>query len=142
MVRTKTLRAVPTAQLLAILVLSLAIYLIVDYGQRASADYYVSQAEKELQVQIDAERQLQQELLARKEYVLTSEYVEGWAREHAHMIQEGDQSVILVMVEDTSSSTPSVLPLETREPIEQPAPQWHEWWKLFFDSDPGAVPTR
>ena len=138
MVRTKALRAVPTAQLLAILVLSLAIYLIVDYGKREAADYHVTQAEKRAMAQIEAELALRQELLARKEYVTTREYVERWARGDAHMILPGDQPVILVMVDSPSGTAPLVQPVETRDAMDRPTPNWYEWWKLFFDSVPGA----
>ena len=142
MVRSKALGVIPTAQLLAILVLSLAIYLIVDYGKREAADYHVTQAEKEALAQIDSELALQQELLARKEYVMGREYVERWAREHAHMILPGDHSVILVMNDADPGLIPPVQRNASRDATDESPPNWHEWWKVFFDSNPGALATR
>jgi cell division protein FtsB len=124
-------------QFVAIVVLTMAVFLIVDFGRRATAGYYVSQAEKQLQTEIAAELELQGQLKARRDYVMSDEYVEKWAREHAHMVRPGDQPLILVTPR-APQSIPVSRPEGNPAPV-TPAPAWHQWWHLFLDTKPGTL---
>jgi hypothetical protein len=124
-------------QFVAIVVLTMAVFLIVDFGRRATAGYSVSQAEKQLKAEIEAELELQRQLKARRDYVMSDEYVEKWAREHAHMVHPGDQPLILV-----TPGAPQPRPIDRSAGSQAPptpVPAWHQWWYLFFDTRPGAL---
>jgi cell division protein FtsB len=125
-------------QFVAIVVLTIAVFLIVDFGRRSTASYYVSQAQKDLKAEIEAELLLQQELERRLETVKSDAYVEKWAREEAHMVHLGDRPLILVTPTAPQQAPENVRPVVVIEP-ERAAPPWHAWWQLFFDSEPGSL---
>jgi hypothetical protein len=127
-------------QLIAIVVLTLVVFLIVDFGRRTTAGYYVSQAEKDLRTEIDTEISLRQDLEARRDYVTSDEFVEKWAREHAHMVRPGDQPMILVTPQVVNIPLPEALP--TGAASLSPEPAWHDWWRLFFETTPGTLRPR
>ena len=141
MIRSKDPPLISGTQFAAIVVLTISLFLIVDLGRRTTAGYYVSQAEKNLQAEIRAELALKQKLMERLEYVKTDAYVEQWAREHAHMVRPGDRPLILV-----TPGVPPAEPFAARPPnpssSTEPVPNWHHWWRLFFNSEPGMLPLR
>jgi cell division protein FtsB len=118
-------------QFVAIVVLTIAIFLIVDFGRRTTAGYYVSQSEQRLLNEIEAELTRRAELTARRDYVLTDEYVEEWAREQAHMIRPGDRPLFLVTPESPGALVELIQSTESYPPAE-PLPNWYQWWLLFF----------
>ena len=120
-------------QFIAIVALTVVLLTIVDLGRRATAGYYVAQAEKRLQAEVQVELTRNAELKARRDYVMSDEYVEKWAREHAHMIRPGDRPVILVTPQSPTarSSGPHSAGI-TVTPT--PVPNWYLWWRLFFDA--------
>jgi len=123
-------------QFVGIVVLTIAVFFIVDFGRRTTAGYYVSQAEKDLEAEIQVEFSLRKELEERRDYIRSDEHVEEWAREEAHMIRPGDQSMILI----TSEAPQKVLnvpQLPDSPATPSPVPHWHRWWRLFFDTEPG-----
>ena len=124
-------------QFVAIVILTISIFLIIDLGRRATAQYHVSQAERRLTQEIGAALAEQVRLEERRDYVASDAYVEEWAREQAHMIRPGDQPVILVTQEAPRSAPRASTPQasQTAEEI----PTWYYWWALFFTED---VPAR
>jgi len=118
-------------QFVAIVVLTIAIFLIVDFGRRTTAGYYASQTEQRLLSEIEAELTRRAELTARRDYILTDEYVEEWAREQAHMIRPGDQPLFLITPESPDARVELI---QSTEPIPsaEPLPNWYQWWLLFF----------
>ena len=146
MIRPKKTPLISGTQFAAIVVLTIALFLIVDFGRRTTAGYYVSQTEKRLEAEIEALLEEQKVLRQRRDYVLTDEYVEQWAREQAHMVRPGDRRLIVVTppasttgTEDPQAAAPpaadSVVP-------SRPVPNWHHWWRLFWDSEPGSLRRR
>ncbi|MBN1581536.1 MAG: septum formation initiator family protein [Anaerolineae bacterium] len=136
MIRSKNTPLIDGTQFIGIVVMTIAILLVVDFGRRATTGYYVAQAEEQLKGEIAIELTRQAQLKERLDYVQSDEYVEEWAREKAHMIRPGDQPLILV-----ASEAPIVLANATeRTPptgTPPPEPAWHRWWRLFFDTEPG-----
>ncbi len=137
MARPKSRWLITGVQAVAIVVLTIVVFLIVDFGRRTATGYYVSQAEKQLQVDIKTQLQLKKELEERREYISTDAYVEQWAREEGQMVHPGDRPIILV-TPDTPSTIPSAVPAATPAD-EVPVPNWHSWWRLFFDTEPGKL---
>jgi hypothetical protein len=136
-------------QFAAIVVLTIALFLVIDFGRRTTAGYYVSQTEQRLDAEIEALLEQQEALQERLEYVQTDEFVERWAREQAHMVRPGDRRLIVV-------TPPASAPGEDPQPAEplpsdsvttpaaalEPVPNWHHWWRLFWDTEPGTLRRR
>lgn len=137
MARPRSRWLVTGMQGVAIAVLTIVVFLVVDFGRRTATGYYVSQAEKQLRADIEAQIQLKQELEEQREYVSTDAYVERWAREDAQMVHPGDRPIILV-TPDAPIAVPSAVP-EVAATDEAPVPSWHLWWRLFFDTEPGKL---
>jgi cell division protein FtsB len=131
LIQPKKLRLISGTQFVAIVVLTIAIFLIVDFGRRTTAGYYVSQAEQRLVDQIQAELERRQKLMERRDYVASDAYVEEWAREQAHMIRSGDQPFILVTPASPQSRVDLLQSVEP-PPSAEPYPNWYCWWLLFF----------
>ena len=138
MIRSKDPPLISGTQFAAIVVLTITLFLIIDLGRRTTAGYYVSQAEKNLKAEIRAELALKQKLIERLEYVKTDEFVEQWAREQARMVRPGDRPLILVPSVPSSGQAVVVQPPKVAHTAE-PAPNWHHWWRLFFNSEPGTL---
>jgi hypothetical protein len=150
MIRPKNVPLISGTQFAAIVVLTIALSLIVDFGRRTTVGLYVSQAEERLEQEIEALEEQEAALLARIEEVETDAYVERWAR-RAHMVLPGDRLVILVPVEPDvqrgagvqapGSALPSASPPQAAIAMVQ-VPNWHQWWRLFLDSEPGTLRRR
>ena len=137
MLQPKNPPLISGTQFVAIVVLTVSIFLIVDFGRRTTAGYYVSQAEKRLKEEIQVELERRAELEARRDYVASDAYVEEWARKHAHMIHPGDRPLIL-MTPQSSEARVEIVRL-AEPPAEKPVPNWYHWWLLFF---PEESPSR
>ena len=138
MIQSKQPPLISGARFFVIVVITIAIFLIIDFGRRATTSYYVAQAEKELQAEIQAELTRQAHLQERLTYVRSDEYVEKWAREEAHMVHPGDQPLILVTVE--APVAPGRAPTDPAHAAPAVEPAWHAWWRLFFDTKPISLP--
>jgi len=132
MIQPKNSSLVSGTQFVAIVVLTIAIFLVVDFGRRTTAGYYVSQAEKRLKQEIQIELERREELEARRDYVASDAYVEEWARNHAHMIRPGDRPVILVTPQSIEARVELVQSSVAPAALES-TPNWYAWWLLFLD---------
>jgi cell division protein FtsB len=134
MIESKKLRLISGTQFIAIVVLTISIFLIVDFSRRTRTGYYVSQAEQRLQEEIAIELTQQADLQARLQELQSDEYVEEWARKEAHMIRPGDRPFMLMTPESPQVRVELV---QQAPPLpEQALPNWVQWWVLFFDSTP------
>ncbi len=129
--------AISGAQFVGIIVLTVILLLIVDYGRRASTGFYVAQAEEQLKAEIAVELTRNAQLRERLEYVQSDEFVEKWAREEGHMVRPGDRPFILVTVQASQSGQQNVAAAPQTVGA-TPQPTWHQWWYLFFDTPPGT----
>jgi hypothetical protein len=119
--------------------------LVIDFGRRTTAGLYVSQTEERLEAEIDTLLERQQVLKQRRDYVQTDAYVERWAREQAHMVRPGDRRLIVVTPEPSEAqpeSQPAAPPPLESITVHEPAPNWHNWWRLFWDTEPGSLWKR
>jgi hypothetical protein len=138
MIRPKIPPLISGTQFAAIVVLTIALSLIIDFGRRTTAGYYVSQEEKRLQAEIATELALKRKLEERLEYVKTDAFVERWAREVAHMVRVGDRPLVLVRSTEPHTQ-PNLVQPENIVGAATPAPNWHAWWRLFLDTEPGTL---
>jgi hypothetical protein len=141
MIRSKDPPLISGTQFAAIVVLTITLFLIIDLGRRTTAGYYVSQAEKDLKADIRAELALKQKLIERLEYVKTDAFVEQWAREQARMVRPGDRPLIVV-TPVASPGAPFVVQPPNASRSTGAVPNWHHWWRLFFNSTPGTLRAR
>jgi cell division protein FtsB len=137
MIRPKKRPLISSTQFAAIVVLTIALFLVIDFGRRTTAGYYVSQTEKRLEAEIETLLAQQAALKARREYVQTDAYVEQWAREQAHMVRPGDRWLIVITPPPSAAQAADSQPASIAAP--EPVPNWHHWWLLFFDTEPGTL---
>ena len=134
MSKAKRQRTVPFTQIITIVVATMAISMIVDFGRKATANYRIRNEEARLEQEIVAERAKHEALLARTEYVQTDEYVEHVAREELKWVKPGEIVVVPVPLESKPVPTPETPPAPTE--LLQGESHWQEWWSLFFDRPP------
>ncbi|NIO68225.1 MAG: hypothetical protein GTN71_04005 [Anaerolineae bacterium] len=134
MSKAKRHRTVPFTQIITIVVATMAISMIVDFGRKATANYRIRREEIRLEQEIAAERAKHEALLARREYVQTDEYVEHVAREELKWVRPGEIVVVPVPLERKPLPTPETPPAPTE--LLQGESHWQEWWSLFFDRPP------
>ena len=121
----------PVAQFVAIIALSISIFLIVDFGRRAAANYRVQREAERLGHEVEIARQQQAVLLAQRSYVASDLYVEEVARRELKWASPGE-TVLVIMptpeaVTPASTSDPSAV---SSTPSAQTSVQ--AWWSLFF----------
>ena len=122
---------IPIAQFVAVIALSISIFLIVDFGRRAAANYRVQREAERLGQEVQVARQQQADLLARRSYVASDLYVEEVARQELKWASPGE--TVLVIMPTPEAVTPAAN-AETSEPaaaiVQTPA---QAWWHLFFE---------
>ena len=118
-------------RIMAIVVVTIALFLMVDFGRRAWDNYRLSREVKALEEEVTAFRAENKALKERLEYVGTDAYIEEAAREKLHWVQPGDTAIVVIpqKVEEAPSLTPP--PAESIE-----KPNWQRWWDLFFGLGP------
>jgi cell division protein FtsB len=134
MSKAKRRRTVPFTEIVTIIVATMAISMIVDFGRKATANYRVRNEESRLEQEIAAERAKHEALLARREYVQTDEYVEQVAREEFKWVKPGEVVVVPVPLKREPLPTPQSPSAPTG--LLEAESHWQEWWELFFDRPP------
>jgi cell division protein FtsB len=122
---------VPLAQFIAIIVLSISVFFIIDFARRAAANYRVQREAERLTQEVETAQQQQEKLLARRSYVAGNAYIEEVARKELKWAKPGETvMVVLPTPEAVSSAAARATPAESigraaRTPTEA-------WWLLFF----------
>ncbi len=85
-------------------------------------NYHLQQIEAQLEQEVEQEQARHEELLERKEYVQTDEFVENLARKELNWVRPGDVAIIVVQ------RTPDTPPATAAPPATAtPTPQ--NWWE-------------
>jgi len=122
----------PLAQFVAILALTVSIFLIVDFGRQAAANYRSQREAERLSQEVEAVRQVQAKLLAQRTYAASDLYVEEVARRELKWAQPGE--TVYVVVPHFEPSHPLNLNAKTTKnnlKVTATTPQ-EAWWELFF----------
>jgi len=121
----------PVAQFIAIIALSISIFLIVDLARRAAANYRVQREAYRLTQEVEAIREHQAKLLARRSFVASDLYVEEVARSELKWAKPGEMVIVVMPTPEaiTSQPTPANLAAASQYTAETPA---EAWWLLFF----------
>lgn len=129
------------AQFIAIIALTISIFLIVDFGRRAAANYRVQREAERLSQDVEQARQYQADLLTRRSYVASDLYVEEVARQELKWASPGEtvlvimptpEAVALAVNPVTGSALPSLI-------VQTPA---QAWWHLFVGPSPGQAVSQ
>jgi cell division protein FtsL len=124
----------PLAQFIAIIVLSISIFLVVDFARRAAANYRVQREAERLEQQVDHARQQQQQLLAKRSYVASDLYVEDIARKELKWARAGETVVVVMPTPEVAAQTsPQSIQTQTVGPVAQTPAQ--AWWLTFFGDE-------
>jgi cell division protein FtsB len=79
---------------------------------------YITQAQKELNVQ----KQENQRLKSALSYSQTQEFIEKQAREKLFMVKNGEQAILIEQGAEKADTSKG-----------NTDPNWKKWWKLFFE---------
>jgi len=124
----------PLAQFVAIIALTISIFLIVDLGRRAATNYRIQREAERLSQEVEAAREYQSKLLARRSYAASDLYVEEVARNELKWAKP-DETVVVVLA-TPEGSRPLNRPFETRQKVRMVTTPQQAWWQLFFGDVP------
>ncbi len=121
-------------RIVAVVVVTIALFLAVDFGRRAIDSYRLSRAVAALEEEVAAMRAENEVLKERLEYVSTDAYIEEAAREKLRWVEPGDTAVIVLSSEDEEA--PVTTPLPSHETVQGEGgiekPNWQRWLDLFL----------
>jgi len=121
-------------RIVAVVVVTIALFLVVDFGRRAIDAYRLSRAVAALEEEVAAMRAENEALKERLEYMSTDAHIEEAAREKLRWVEPGDTAVIVLSSEDKEPPLTTPLPshgtLQGEEVTEKP--NWQRWLDLFF----------
>ena len=125
----------PLTQFIAIVVITISFFLVVDFARRTATIYRIKSEATRLEEEVAAARAHSEALEARLRYVQSDAYVEEIARSQLKWAQPGE-TVVVVMA--TPQAVPTSSPgrqyaVTDGPPAEQP---WQAWWLLFFQIPP------
>ena len=124
----------PMAQFVAIIALSISIFLVVDFARRAAANYRVQREAERLEQQVDYAHQQQQNLLAKRSYVASDLYVEDIARKELKWARTGETVVVVMTSPEVAGQTsPQSIQNQTVGPVAQTPVE--AWWLTFFGDE-------
>lgn len=130
----------PLAQFIAIIALTISIFLIVDFGRRAAANYRVQREADRLSQEVELARQHQADLLARRSYVASDLYVEEVARQELKWASPGETVLVIMPTPEAVTSIAAEATAATTHPIVQTPIQ--AWLHLFFGPSPGQAVSQ
>ena len=134
MTRKRQQGLISWGRIVAVVVVTIALFLAVDFGRRAIDSYRLSRAVAALEEEVAAMRAKNETLKERLEYVSTDAYIEETAREKLRWVEPGDTAVILLSSEDKEPPVTSPVPshgiLQGEEVMEKP--NWQRWLDLLF----------
>jgi len=121
-------------RIVAVVVVTIALFLAVDFGRRAIDAYRLSRAVAALKEEVAAMRAENEALKERLEYVSTDAYIEEAAREKLRWVEPGDTAVIVLSSEDKEAPVTTPVPSQGIRQGEEvmEKPNWQRWLDLFF----------
>jgi hypothetical protein len=117
-------------QLIALIVILFGLFVALDLNRRAQAGRLVGQDEETLRAEVSAEETRNVELEATLVYVQSESYVEGYSRNEASRIKQGEKRVVPLF--ESGVREPSI-PIEPTPDPAQFARPWQAWWQLLTD---------
>lgn len=125
---------IPLAQFVAIIALSISIFLIIDLGRRAAANYRTQREADRLSQEVEAAKQYQTKLLAQRTYAASDLYVEEVARGELKWAKPGETVVVVLPTYEETALSPGKADVK-KTPFIAKSPE-QAWWQLFFGDKP------
>ena len=125
----------PLTQFIAIVVITISFFLVVDFARRTATIYRIKSEAARLEEEVAEARARSEALEARLRYVQSDAYVEELARTQLKWAQPGE-TVVVVMA--TPLAVPTPPPGRQYVVTDGPPPEtpWQAWWLIFFDIPP------
>jgi hypothetical protein len=133
MATAKKRSGVSVTQFVALIVATIALSLVVDFGRKVALYRHLQFEETRLDQGIAYEEARQDYLEWLKGYVQTVNFVDGWARREWKLVKPGETGVVPNLPE--ASISPQARPRE--ESLPSGESHWQEWWNLLFYRLPG-----
>jgi cell division protein FtsB len=120
---------------LIVILVTIALFLIVDFGCRAATNYRINNESEHLRDGVADIRARHEMLRKRLQYVQGDAYVEEIARTQLKLTRPGETVVVVVT---PAGPPPDLVSEAVPLPDHLSAPQsvWLPWWFLFFDTVP------
>ena len=131
MTKKKQNAKVPLTQFLAIIVLSISVFFVIDFARRAAANYRVQREAERMSQEVELVQQRQQQLQARRDYVASDLFVEELARRELKWARPGETVVVVMPTPEAAAQTSTrVAPAASIGPTARTPAE--AWWLLFF----------
>jgi cell division protein FtsB len=134
MKQRKPIAKAPIAQFVAIIALTLSIFLIVDFGRRAAANYRVQREADRLVQEVEAAKRYQTRLLAQRTYAASDLYVEEVARQELKWSKPGETVVVVLPTPEAQYSEAAGVQAQGGGRVVTTPQQ--AWARLFFGDNP------
>lgn len=118
------------AQFVAIIALTISIFLIVDLGRRAAANYRIQREAERLSQEVEAARRYQDKLLAQRTYAASDLYVEEVARRELKWAKPGE--TVVVVMPTYEASRPLNNAAQSTTEVQMTTTPQQAWQQLFF----------
>jgi cell division protein FtsB len=125
----------PLTQFIAIIVITISLFLVVDFARRTAATFNIKNEAVRLEEEVAATQARRQALQARLRYVQSDAYVEEIARTQLKWVQAGEIGVV-VMATPQPTPLPSADTQSAATDMTPPESPWQAWWIRFLDSAP------
>ena len=120
----------PVAQFIAIVVLSIALFLIVDFGRRTASGYRIYREEARLKAQLAPLQEAHRQLLDKRNYAQSDAYVEEIARNELKWSKPGEVVVVVLAAPPAEHLLPSAFGNSGSYPATDTP--FSVWFNLFF----------
>ncbi len=127
---------ISSVQVMFAMILAVGLLLAINFGSRLSDSQPVREEYARILAEIERLEREQADLIALRDYVQSSVYVERWARDNGKMVRAGETLIIPVPSGVVIEATPTPMLSADVQTTPPEAPIWTLWWSLFFDSSP------
>lgn len=121
-------------QFVAIIALTISVFLIVDFGRRAAANYRIQREADRLSLEVAAAHRYQNRLLEQRTFAASDLYVEEVARRELKWAKPGE-TVVVVLPTPETQPTNTIPQSVAPQPVAITMPH-QAWWQLFFGHSP------
>jgi hypothetical protein len=126
---TRKHSSVSVTQFVALIVATIALSLVVDFGRKVALYRHRQVEEARLDRAIEYEENRRDYLEWLKGYIQTPGFVDSWARREWKLVKPGETSVVPNLPGVSGAS--QTLPQE--EGLPSMGSHWREWWEFFFN---------
>jgi len=129
------------SQFLAIILITIALAVVLEYGHRATVSAGLKRESQRLEREVATLEAEGRALQIQRDRVQTDEYVEEWARTEGVMVLQGETPVVplpgrqIAPAEEATRTSARESVQAPSDTSEETSSHWQEWWALFFGPD-------